>query len=488
MTRRDHLIALAFIAAITLFLAVTVLFTQSIQSLLIFDANWYANRADQLWRGYLGDAFVYTLGYPFVVSIVNLLVNDVVNASFIVNIGATFGMFVGMYGLAIRTYNRTIGLIAILLLAMNPAFYPAFREIQPPTLFYFCVVWCALLYHIFTEKASIGWGIALSLMVAAATYTRLEGVIFGLLILIALGQIFYHQRSIRQVIRLGAASLLPVGIAVLFFVYVLLSGAETGTGGGFALIDLMQSAPIRWDLLSRRVQNTLIAISQQWELWLLVFSIGMMALVPDKFSRTNLAVAGFIAYYAFSVFILTIWPFPLRAQFANPFIALLAAWALWRIGQLDWLPYAKKLWGVLVILAIIPGIATILQFVETPPFAFREADIPLAVARLDDWIMQQGWADDEFYTFCERGLPFTRLNFHSLFQLQIGGELAYSHPRTLLKNMAENGDYLIRCEGQRIEHTHWQAYFANPGAYDYALEQVAQFEDYLFFQAVPHDD
>lgn len=188
--KRVFWIDISALAVLTLFIALFVIFTQTNRQIHIYDASWYANRAQLLWRGYFPDGFVYTVAYPFVVGAVYLILPEAVTASLLVNTLMFFGLMVGVYWLGTLLFHRYAGLTAALVLALNPELLIVAREVQPPLMFFCVVVWGVVAYWHLVEQPSIGRAVLAGCLYTLALYTRFEGGIFAILLLVAALQIY----------------------------------------------------------------------------------------------------------------------------------------------------------------------------------------------------------------------------------------------------------------------------------------------------------
>src|SRR5262245_38254326 len=72
------------------------------------DNPWYLNRGALLARGVADGAFVYTLAYPVLVSIVNSLTHDLIATGLFINRVMHSILIIGTYGLGRVFYNRRI--------------------------------------------------------------------------------------------------------------------------------------------------------------------------------------------------------------------------------------------------------------------------------------------------------------------------------------------------------------------------------------------
>lgn len=472
------------IGLISMVLALTVIITQTASDILVFDAPWYTNRSNQVWNGYVGDGFVYKIGYPIFVGTLDLFINEVIISAMLFNWLMVLGTMIVTYLLARSYYNRPIALLAVLLFALNPSIYPGIRVLQPPSFFYFLVMLSLLLYRYLTLRPTLITSFGLGLVVTYAIYTRLEGVALAILLLMGAVQVFIKVKDTKRFAMLATAAAIPFVLGNLYYWGILLVGRGIG-GDATAVFDILGYAPVRWDLLSRRITDSFWTVFGQWQSWLLILTTGMMVRFRDKFNDANLYFSGCTFYYVFVVFMLTIWPFELRAQYMNPIIAILVAWAIWRLYQL--LPRYKWLAAALVIIAVVPGILQIGRYMQTPMFAYQQSEQTLLTHSMDDWIVEQGWGDQALYTFCQDILPFTQENFRLLYISDVVDRSVATHPNTILQLMEENGDLLVLCEDVQVFHQDWMPFFASPENYAYELVEAGTYDRYTFYQAVLRD-
>lgn|GEM_PF-2908286 len=470
-----------------------LLTTQTVANLNIYDAGWYANRANLLSRGIItwGEPFVYTIGYPLSVGIVDRFVDDLVSASLIVNTISLIAIFVGIYLLGYWHYNRFIALLAVSFLALNPYLHLVAREIQFSMLFMGTVTWSLVLFSLLLRSAKFWIAFIFSLMLALAMYTRFEGSMFAILIPI-IGYVTYQRTGhLAKSFQLMVATSLLFGVGVLFYFYVLAQAAGVGgSGTQFSFFEPFLSVPSDWQQLSRRTRDMLHAILHPWwiGLWLLV--IGLHLWLDDKFQQTNRFWLGIIGFYTFIIWILATWPFPSRAMFTMQFFALLFGWAIWRLWTINRLTRL----GAVVIAGIwsVLGLASLFNYAATPPFTFQEDTVAQDAVSMDEWLTSEALQNTQIYTLCGAPLPYSDSNFYYIWRLNVLDDLGdadlVTSPRNLLPEMFEQNALFMLC-GERIFWSDWLDFLNNPQNYDYSISEIHRINDkYIFYEVVPRED
>jgi 4-amino-4-deoxy-L-arabinose transferase-like glycosyltransferase len=190
--------------------------------------NWFTGKG----YSFTGYSDVHhTPGYPFISAVFNLLTNNLESASDLSFVIFGTLLMLPVYGLARRIYNRQVGYIALLLLAVWPAltstilFWGTMTE--PPYYFFAYAALFALLVGMERLKP---WAVFLAgLAVGAAYLVRPEGVAYLAILLFYLLVIrLFEKRLFARRTVLELACLLG-GFALFFMPYAVYVRLETGS-------------------------------------------------------------------------------------------------------------------------------------------------------------------------------------------------------------------------------------------------------------------
>src|SRR5262249_52942374 len=155
--------------------------------------------------------------------------------------------------------------------------------------------------------------------------------------------------------------------------YLIVLLKSTASGGAlFTLGTTVSEVPISWDILSRRVTDTLQSTVVHWPTWAWWLVLACLVWGGAKYRRNNFILTGLICVNVVSAFAFALWPFPRYAGQFLPFFAVLFAAAILLAGEK--LPGRLIIVPALVVAIALPGLVAAIRFAETTPFAYRESD------------------------------------------------------------------------------------------------------------------
>jgi hypothetical protein len=453
------------------------------------DTTWYLNRAQLLWRGVFDDAFVYTVTFPALVGGLNLLTHDLVTASMIVNALALYGVLTGTYLVGRIFYTRPIAWIGVLVLVTTWNFTLWEAVQQPFMLSNASVVWCVLTCCLMARYPRHLTAALFGLSLAFALYTRLEGGLYFILIVPAIGYIYHSTRDWRQVLRVALMSGAIFGLAAAFYGVVILRNSEPGTEGAgfFSMTNLLISGTMPMDVLSRRYTDTIISgIVHWWPLWVWWLVVAGLIWDNSRYRTINQALAFLIVFNLVYAFFLSPWPVPRYIRHYVPFFSLLVGAIVWRQ------PFIGRWRGRVVMLLLVaaiclPGIGQIIRLINRPGVNYRESEYALGAVDVDRWLEERGWQNAEIFTLCRQHLPFTRSNFHVIYRVSIrnldGTSSWWDSPHKLLPYIREHNLLFMACSPDSV-FKDWDTFLEDPSGYSERLQEVGRIGDYVFYRVV----
>lgn len=475
------------LAIISLLMGLFVISAQAATDFVFGDTTWYMNRAQLIWRGVLSDQFVYTFGYPAFVGGIDLLLNNTITSGVVANMLLLFGLLAGIYHLGRLYYHRWVGWLAAIILLLNASFLFTLRVLEPNFATLCLLVWSLIAYHTLIRTRSIAIAIGLGLLTMAAMYVRLEQGMLAILIPLAGWMIYRQGGNWRQALRLVIIGLAIFAAGFFFYAYILLSRSDIGGGGAFSLIAQLTDTPVNWRLLSRRVSNMLTAIFTHWHPLVWWIAAAVLLWRSRRGDTVPLFLLGLVVYGFLVQFALVVWPFPIRGFFSLPLIALLLGWVVWTLW--GWQAIGRAAAVILMLLACLPGFSQLAGYVGTP-LRYQGDTLATDGAMLDDWIIAEGYVGHPIITACDRVVPFSTQNMQIIFRLDLTDPTRTDLPNSPVNILPElhQRDGLIMLCGYEPAFADWQAYFANPQAFEYQPVVVGQLGDYTFYGIVPNDE
>ena len=486
-------------------LAFLVLTSQTYADLNIPDYPWYLNRATLIWQGVLGQFFVYTFTYPFVVGAVDLVIRDRVTSSIVVHLLAMEGLLIGVYLLGRIAYNRTIALVAVLLLASNVWLYVAARELQTFVPFMSLSIWCLIAAYFAVKRPGVISGVLVGVVITLCFYTRFEGVMFGLLIPLVTGTIFFQTRRWRKSLQPGLMGGLIAGTSLLFYLFILASRAsDTRVTGISNFWALFVSVPPQTRLIAWRVSDLITFSLGYWPVWAWVAVLFAVTQWSDRYRRSTLFFLGMLGTYLVVVMFVAPWPSERIDRLVIPFLALPLAWALVSLGK------RVRLAALVGIMALaIPGGVRIATYVNTTaPLTYRQGPQIAWGADLETWLHVNGQDDSTIFTFCGDLIPYTHADMRYIYRLGFVPENdpnLIDSPSNVIPKLATNNGLLMVCPDE-LYFGDWIGYFIqqniahNPASYvasqpvpeqlaeDYQLELAHTVGPFRFYRIISHEN
>ncbi len=488
---KQYVIDIVLITALCIPIYFVVLATVPMTSLL-GDAAWYLNRAHVYQQGIFRGAYVYTLLFPLLVAGIDFLFHDLVSAGLMVNWLALYSIILGTYLLGRSLYHRRIAWLSVLVIITSSSLLYISRQLEADLLFVAVIVWCILIYRHLTCHPSKVAAILFGLALAAAVYTRIEGAAYALLLPLAMWQVYQSTHNWRKALLLGLISGLVFIIAVGPFVIVMLRNSSS-SGDAFALFRVFSEVPVPWDIVSRRITDSLttaLVLWPVWAWWLVV--IGVIWGLRDS-QKANFTLAMLIVFNIAYVFILSIWPTVRITIQALPYFALLfSASAYFLSTQIR---YRRIVAPLLVTALCVPGLQTMMTYANVQPFAYQVSQLAQDGRAVDAWLAERGWQYTEVYTLCPDLLPFARSHFYGIYRLVLNADTGsmWDSPSQLLPYMRDHNQLLMSC-GEPVYYPDWKAFFEsqskigqassptanNPGSD--RLVEVGRISRYVFYQ------
>jgi len=476
-----HRIDIMLLALIAIGFGLFVISAQSATDFLIGDMTWYLNRAQLIYQGTLSRQFVYTIGYPILVGGIDLALNDTILSGIVANTLMLFIMMCGIYLVGILYFNRVVGWVAILLVIVNPSFLVVCRILEPNFTAMSLVIWNVLAFVWLVNRPSILSAVCLGLISTIMMYIRLEQGMYFALLPLALWMIYRKNKDIRQIIRLLAAGSSIFIIGFFFYAYIFISRSDVGSSSAFSFLALLGDTPISWELMSRRVTDMLVAISLHWSSIFLLIGLAVIILI-EKYQEIGWLLGSIVILGYIVLFVLAIWPFPLRGLYSLPLSAILIAWGLQRLAKIHRIAFITV--GLLTTAILLPNITTLVQSLDNP-LRYQSDDLALNAQTLDDWLTQNGYETGQVFTPCGEIAPFSDRRFEVLFRLDLGGDVDAPNqsdsPTQLLPQLYESGRLLMLCNTPP-KFQDWRTFLADPSMFGYEIQELYSHDKYTIYQ------
>jgi hypothetical protein len=477
---RQFIQAVTLTALICFLITLFVISTQSTPELNLLDNPWYLNRARLIWQGVLPDLFVYTLAYPTFVGLLDQFLHDVLLSGMIANGVFLWLILIGTYILGHWLYGgNRVAWLAVLLVTLNASLFHTLRLFWASVPFTAAMLWCIIACFFVIRRPGYGTAALLGGVLALALYTRFEGALYAILIPISAWIIYRQSRDGRLATRVFlTAALIFAALAapfVLNFIFIRQNmnyELSTNVTGIFTLLD---RTPIEWEVIWRRVTDTLTGFLSHWPSLAWLVGIAGVIWASPRYRTAQWLVSTLIGFNLLYTFVLAIWPYPIHIVFYIPLFALILAATLNQLIRQG--RRSRLLATFLCVLMLLPGIST-LVFLSThePVMAYPTFDIAHTGAALDAWLEEQGWTQRYIYTFCGSIASFSRANFQIMYRLQY--VTGWDTPERLIPQMREQGALMMTCE-ERIPFFDWRTLFEHgipPG-----LHEVGRFDIYIFY-------
>ena len=222
------------LAAVYVFFVTVYLFQIDFDVYMIYNDGWYyLNRAWLHANGIFDEVSFYTLAYPLLVGAVNWLLRDLPLSAIVVNAVVQLFLLVGIYILGRQLAGRAVGLLAMILFALdlrNAVFAPL---ISADFLLMAMSVWTVVLGLELAKQPRKSTTVVLGMLMAVLPFVRIEGFVYGGLVLAGLLAVWLRQKRWHDIVQHGLILAPIVGLAWLGYVSWFLTGADMleGVGG-----------------------------------------------------------------------------------------------------------------------------------------------------------------------------------------------------------------------------------------------------------------
>ncbi|MEO8612804.1 MAG: hypothetical protein ABI690_33225 [Chloroflexota bacterium] len=481
---RDLLLLIAICIPLTYFVEVTLIPRGEYVSW--GDNPWYLNRGLLLARGVADGAFVYTLAYPIVVSLVNSLTHDLITAGILINRVLHSILIIGTYGLGRIFYNRRVGWFAALLIGLNVTIFLAARLTQSYLMFYAMVVVCVLAYAWLVRRPTLLHAVLFGVVLVITFYTRLEGITYGLLIPLAAWQMYRSTRSAKIALGLPFISGLIVAASGLFYMSVMLRNSDPQNGVVFTLFSMLRSSPFPWAELGRRFVDSIFNTSIGWPPLVAVgaaLGLGVGLLRGWRRDLAPNALFGLLIVIGVAnLFVLSIVPKLYIGAASLPFWGLLFAAFVVQV-QTRW----RGLWPFAVLtimLAAVSGLILLAQYITTARDDYHLSRLGQDAIQIDAWLADQGWQDREVYTFCSPLISYSQSRFHLIYRLGIRDMQSadnYNSPAQLLPMLRDQQKLFMGCPENIVYFRDWNTYFEGKMPDAPPLHEIGRVGSYIFY-------
>lgn len=448
------------------------------------DNPWYLNRGALFARGLADDAFVYTVAYPLLVTVVNFFTHDLIAAGALINRFMFTVLVTGTYGMGRVFYGRRIAWIAALLISLNAvSVHPAARHTQTFLMFYAVVVVCVLCYALFVRRPNLWTALLFGVMLTIALYTRLEGITYGGLILVGAWQIYRASGSKRKALTLAFVSGVIVALGALYYLSVMARFSGSQDGPVFALFIMLRTVPFPWNELFERITGSFTSITVGWPAVVTVGAVAGVLWTRRKDRASNALFVLLVLMTVANLFFLSIRPKYQVGGTGVTFLGMLFAVFVVRLQE-RW----RRLWPVSVLLvmsAAIFGLTALTQYLALPRDDYHLSKFGQDAARVDAWLAERGLQSTEIYTFCSSLISYSQSNFHLVYRLGIRDMNSpewYNSPLNLFPMLREKHQLFMHCDSEQIYFKDWEAYMDGPPPTTFTLHEIGRVDDYVFYE------
>ena len=478
------------LAAVYVFFVTVYLFQIDFDVYMIYNDGWYyLNRAWLHANGIFDEVSFYTLAYPLLVGAVNWLLRDLPLSAIVVNAVVQLFLLVGIYILGRQLAGRAVGLLAMILFALdlrNAVFAPL---ISADFLLMAMSVWTVVLGLELAKQPRKSTTVVLGMLMAVLPFVRTEGFVYGGLVLAGLLAVWLRQKRWHDIVQHGLILAPIVGLAWLGYVSWFLTGADMLEGvGDFVPMSVRISATL--ENLTRIVSPT------QWG--------ALVASVVALRRRIRTSVLLLVPILIFVVaFIALGSPFPqLRYTFhLTPYVLIILSAFLSQLLQ----RFPLSLILILVLIVAALGALEALIRVQTPLFYRNQPEaieVQAAVEELERWREDNGHEATIFYTLCTDLMIFAQSDIRLPYTGLLFSSRRFAPPERVLPQIAEQGGLLITCPSFISDlYTHpfnrvWTRLYRywsgaerdNPELAEmarYPLEEVGRVREYIIYRVKP---
>jgi hypothetical protein len=447
------------------------------------DVFWYLNRAQLYWRGEIEGLKHYNPFYPLVLGSVNVLVGQIVLSAVILNIGIFVVWCVGMYWLVSHYTHRHIAVITLLILVTHEYFVMFLRQMQTMLLFITFLVWLAIAVTHFVNSPNYRYAFWMGVVVVCATLTRLEGIYFGIFILLGIGT-GYRTRSLIQNLKYLLISLLPVALVLPFYLLRIFTAELVG---GESLFIALRTTSTPLAFVAKSIFRDVSLVVAFWFAGLWLLTLLALSRVQTRFWRVSVAVVGIFLYHISVLFISTQTTIVgSRLYFLSMLMysAYLIGWGIWALGNflgMKWL-----VWGITVMI-VLTNLWTTWQSEKIAPlFAFMQDTYAQDAQVIDEWLITTEVDHKKIYTLCYNILGYTTNPIHYIYRYATSANDAnqWDAPQNLLPRMVEQDALFMTCDFNL--YPEWTTFLNGEKRVGiYRLESIGiPTKNYQFYRAV----
>lgn len=454
------------------------------------DTPWYLNRSMLIQHGIWPEAFVYTLGYPATVSLLQVFTGNLLAAALLVSRIALWAFIVGTYVVGHLYFSRRVGYLACLLVICSTLVRWQSRHLQPHMLFYATIVGIAIGFWLMLRYPGVRSAVLMGLIINFSFFTRFEGIAYSVTLPLA-GLLIYRLHGWKAALKVLVVSGGLIAIGFIYYMSILLPVSDPNYAGSFSLLSLFLQNPIPVDQLLLRVTQTYdsLTIIWGWPVWVLAIVAGLWGWRRAESSLGYLICLGVIGLNLFILYVLATAPHYRLVGPVYPFVAILFVDLFIQLGRRfpTW-RYAFLL--PIIILAVPELFVTMRLSVRPAPDLTRYPEYQAAM-NLDQELIERGWADREIFTFCREVVPFSGSHLHLMYRLAFRDENTpdnWNSPENLFARMASSGALFMTCPTytQYVYWRDWKDWLEGKVQLSYDLQAVAEIGEFTLFQAVPH--
>jgi hypothetical protein len=478
---KPHLVDGLIVLALALFfLVANLLRLDFVESLQHNDGWWYLNRAWLHSHGILDEVSFYTLAYPLLVGAVNLLIGDLPLSAIAINAISQLFLLLGVYVLGKQLVNRAVGLLSAFLLALNVGNLFLSCIIHPSLLFTAVTVWLIVLAIEFIKQPSGRHALGIAILLAGAPFIRTEGVIWGLIIPVALVISYLRGHTWRALLKYALIIALVVSPMWLgYFVWFSIGTDALSRVGGLGIERITRAFDIAGSQLN----------SSDWAAIL----VGLLVL-PSIWRTVFWLLPILLMIFAYMTF-LSPRPEPVYALQLIPYLMIIYSTVLFRASQRSWL-------RVIVAVALALAAYNAFQALQRlpAPLEFRSHPVAAraqqAVDELTNWRQANGYERTTLYTLCTDLMIFAQFDIRLPYTGLLFSSRRFAPPEQVLPQIAAQDALLLVCPSLAALDLPWTRLYGywsgaerdNPELADmarYPLEEVGRVREYILYRVKP---
>jgi hypothetical protein len=458
------------------------------ERLIWTDGPWYLNRATLIERGIWPEFYVYTLGHPLLVSVIDRLTGgDLIAAGVIVNRLGTALFLIGTYLLGHLFFSRQVGLLAFLMTLCSVFIRNLNRLLHPFVLFYGLTTMTLIAFWFAIKRPGYLSAFVLGMFVNACLFTRFEGVSYVILILIA-GFVVFRQAGWKLALKVVATGGITFMVGFGFYMSVLLTTADTSSGSAFTFLALLRQQPFPVDAL---VQRFLLTVQSQTFYWSPII-LGVAVASAIWGIRRGWRTLGYVTCLLMLVvnflnqFVLSIEPIYRQSGPIYPVVAVLFMDILIRLRNR--FPVWRYLILIPILLVVLPEMFVLMRLSMRPAQDYRQFADYQAAQALDQYVQEANLDDREIYTFCYKVPVYSHSQLQVIYRLtfrDLDSPTWWNSPENLFARMAATGALYLDCEADDKPYLarDWREWYEGTLTTTYQLEQVGMVNGFELFEA-----